>query len=180
MNNTLLNGIFASCIIDKIGKYSKIPNELSKIVNKSVTRNLDSKIIIEDSFSCEVKSKQVSIEFPIPDLGSNNKFLQLYSRIKNQGLGVNFFSLSVELFFVLVRLSASTQQAKLIEKWGEMGHLGCFLMTDKGGPTLNSWVSECTDNDEGSFSLKIDKTWAIGGHGFDFSIIGVKNKKKMV
>lgn len=179
-HNNLLNAIFSNLITSRVQKYSPIPNSLVGIIDASIIRLLDSKMIIEDRFSSNLEKKEVRITSTMPLIGSKERFLRLYEEIKLDGLGTHFFELTVELFFVLINLTASEHQANLIKEWGAKGHAGCFLMTDSGGPMLNCWESECFENNDESINLKINKIWAIGAHDFDFAVIGVKDKRKMV
>lgn len=170
-----LDKLFSTLILRHLERYASIPEKLIYIVYQALIRLIDSKIIIEDpliSFSDLSESK---IEQTLP-IVNNDVFIEsLIRKIRYEGFGMNFHQLTAQLGAIMIQFCGNEQQQKEVLRWGQ----GVFLMTDKGGANLTSWLSESIQEKDGLISLKINKIWAIEAHKAKFCIVNVKKKSMM-
>jgi hypothetical protein len=69
------------------------------------------------------------------------------------------------------------QQAK-VDSWVASGLTGAFLMTDRGGATLDQWRSSVSVDPE-RHSIALDKIWAINAESFGFATVMVRKPGSM-
>ncbi len=157
-------------------RYEIAPILLSNIISDAIPRLLDSKMIIEDPFTDFMELTPAKIEQPLPLIENDELIRTIIEKIGKEGFGCHFMDLTSQLGAIMIQMCASSNQKSIIQSWGEKGSKGVFLMTDKGGPNLSSWLSEVVQEGDGSFNLKINKIWGIEAKSAQFCIVNVRQK----
>lgn len=170
-----LDKLFSTLILRHLERYVSIPEKLIYIIYQSLIRLIDSKIIIEDPLIPLSDLPESKVERTLPVIDNDEFIASLIKKIRYEGFGMNFHQLTAQLGAIMIQFCGNEQQQKDALAWGQ----GVFLMTDKGGSNLNSWLSECIQEKDDLFRLKINKIWAIEAHKSKFCIVNVKKKSMM-
>ncbi|MBF0442904.1 MAG: hypothetical protein HQK54_13440 [Oligoflexales bacterium] len=162
-------------IISLLGRYGSISDPLAELIENSVVRHLDVKMIVEENLSYRpvTESPHVLCEF---DEFPQSREIENFIRQTEACGYVNNIVPMLDLFgSIMLALCASREQIALVEKWVSQGHIGVYLMTDGGGPNLVNWNSEVTAEGE-KRRITVDKIHAISAHKLGFGIIVVKKR----
>jgi hypothetical protein len=171
--------IFYPLIAERFNASAHPPNSLTRLIHCALLRLIDSRIIIEDNFLPISDKKSLYSEKALQSFNHIKPFAEITTAIIEEGFGRHFQDFVAQVSDILVSICASKAQQDVIQQWASYGYKGIFLMTDAGGPVLNSWLSEAHDSHDGRIRLKIRKIWAINGHHFDYAIVNVKYKNTM-
>ncbi|MFE8073097.1 hypothetical protein QQM79_18705 [Marinobacteraceae bacterium S3BR75-40.1] len=164
---------FGQLVLDQLASHCAPPRTVERLVAQSCLRLLDSAIIIEDDFSpfsSPVQSGAAGEQSPLPQTDAIESVLE---NIGREGFAPHFHHLVNQFGSILVSLSANDSQLEKLGQWASKGASGCFLMTDRGGPSLQNWHTRVEKKD-GEDHLSIDKVWGIEAHRDNFLFVAAR------
>ena len=164
-------------VIELIESCGKVGKELREIVEKACVRNLDSRMIIEGKLRERGGERDAAmpIGIPIGERSNDNEIESIIERTGKDGIGPHFNSL-ITYFWVIIAMTSTADQKKVEELLGliRKGLKGCFLMTDRGGPSMNTWFSQTVVQGD-THNLTIDKLHGMNALQCDCAIVVVRN-----
>ncbi|MCW8999905.1 MAG: hypothetical protein OQK04_14445 [Kangiellaceae bacterium] len=177
------SGIFGSFISEYLSDLVEMPDSFRALIKSAVLPLVDSTMIIEDNLSAPQELQTPQVKQPLESFEQIYFIDELIDSIKNEGLAGKFHELIGLFGSINMSLSATEQQKELVEQWVEQGHLGHFLMTDVGGPTLSNWQSILTRHSDEhkrdvELSLKVNKIHGIEAHKLGFAMVVAREKGK--
>jgi len=150
-----------------------LPPSLRETLAGACIRLMDARMIVDDScatFSrrpAEIASSLVvPAELVEPIAG-------IVDGVRKEGLRPHFEPLMRKFARIMFNLFTSAAQYERVRGWVDQGMVSAFLMTDAGGPQLESWRSEVTSRD-GQALVRIDKITAMKAERFGFAIVVVR------
>jgi hypothetical protein len=172
-----LKAIFSSFITDHLNGHQALPISFEKIISNSVFSLLDSEILIEDNFSAKPALIKPKVSQPLPSFEQTYVIDQLTEQVKSTGFGPHFHQVIGLFGSIMLQMTANEAQQQQVNDWLEQGHFGHFLMTDSGGPSLNSWQSSLNTTQD-QWQLTINKKWGIEAHNLGFLMLVVRQPGK--
>lgn len=170
--------LFSGIVLSHCERYARTPLDLKMILQAALLRLIDSKMIIEDSFEAFTEFPLPKISQPLTYIENDARISEILDKIEREGFGKYFYELTSQLGLIMLQFCASKMQKQHVNSWGMQGYKGVFLMTDKGGPYLASWISECVEID-GKLQLNIQKLWGIAANQAQFCIVNVRKGTMM-
>jgi len=172
-----LKAIFSSFITDHLNGHQALPISFEKIISNAVFSLLDSEILIEDNFSAKPALIKPKVSQPLPSFEQTYVIDQLTEQVKSTGFGPHFHQVIGLFGSIMLQMTANEAQQQQVNDWLEQGHFGHFLMTDSGGPSLNSWQSSLNTTQD-QWQLTINKKWGIEAHNLGFLMLVVRQPGK--
>jgi len=164
-------------VIELIESCGKVGKELREIVEKACVRNLDSRMIIEGKLRERGGERDDAMPrgIPIGKRSNDNEIESIIERTGKDGIGPHFNSL-ITYFWVIIAMTSTADQKKVEELLGliRKGLKGCFLMTNRGGPSMNTWFSQTVVQGD-AHNLTIDKLHGMNALQCDCAIVVVRN-----
>ncbi|PHM70605.1 hypothetical protein Xkoz_03045 [Xenorhabdus kozodoii] len=182
LSRDLLNGFneFGMVITRHLESYQSMPASVLGLINHSVMRHLDSRMIIEDPMTAFSPLAVSATSFPLPDIQCLPLLDSYVEAVCIEGLG-SYFTRIIGLFGnIMLTLSGDETQNQQVVNWVKEGKRGAFLMTDAGGPSLHQWRSQVVETDQQNWQITIDKEWGIGALDCEFAIVILARPGQMI
>jgi len=180
MSMSDLSQLFGGFISEPLKGYNKMPASLETIINQASLALLDSEILIEDDFSQRKPLGEAKVKQPLPKFAQTFVIDELTQLVRETGFGPQFHQIIGLFGSIMLNMTASDAQQKAVDDWLEKDVFGHFLMTDAGGPSLANWSTELSvlPDEEGLYSLTVNKKWGIEAHNLGFVMLVVKQAGK--
>jgi len=149
-------------------RHHDMPECVHDLMQRSVLRQLDSAMLIEDNLTEFPPLNDSAYGQAIPEMSNLDLMESLLIQISNDGFGKHFHQLIGEFGHINTHLSCSEDQRNDVKNWTDAGKAATFLMTDAGGSSLNQWHSRYNPE---TGALCVDKIWAIDAHKLDFATV---------
>lgn len=173
-----LDGLFGDLIVRLLAARAAPGPVLEARIRASVTGLLDSQIIIEDPLDPFRPLAPVNVRQALPSPDVHSAIDDVIAAVGREGFAPHFHSLVGLLGALMIANTASPAQQAAVDGWVEAGNRGAFLMTDRGGATLDQWRSTVTAEADGH-GLRLDKIWAINAETFGFATAMVRKAGSM-
>ncbi len=164
-------------VIELIESCGTVGSELREIVEKACVRTLDSRMIIEGELRDRDGKRDAAAAkgYPIGEIPDSGEIESIIEGTRREGIGPHFNSL-ITYFWVIIAMTSTAEKQKVEELLGliRRGLKGCFLMTDRGGPSMNTWISQTIVKDDDHL-LTIDKLHGMNAVQCDCAIVVVRN-----
>jgi len=170
---------WADVLICHLRRHLAPPPEFASLLARSVLRHLDSAMLVEDGFTPFREPPPATTQYPLPSLHCLPALEAAICGTEEEGFGAHFHRLIGLFGHIMLTLSGTESQNADVQAWVQAGLRGAFLMTDRGGPSLASWMSELRIED-GTWHVNVDKAWSISAHDCGFAIIIVRRPGTMV
>jgi len=170
-------GDYSVLLTNYLERYGAMPQEFQELIRRSVLRQLDSAMIIEDNGGQFPPLPQTQYSQPLPDVDNLDKLHHLLSKIEQEGFSPHFHALISEFGHIMTTLSGSDEQKNEVSEWTGKDYSATFLMTDAGGSALKDWRT-VYNADTGM--LTVDKIWGIGADTLDFATIVASQAGSMI
>lgn len=164
-------------VTNYLERHGPMPDTFKQLIAKSVLRQLDSAMIIEDGCLPFPALPHINYSQPLPDVDNLEKLHQIIAQIEQDGFAPHFHALISEFGHIMTILSGSDEQQNEVAEWVSQGYSATFLMTDAGGAALKDWKT--VYNPETGI-LTVDKIWGIGADTLDFATIVASQPGSMI
>lgn len=168
-----LKAIFSRFITDHLNSHKALPVKFEQIIQDAVFNLLDSEILIEDNLSANPALTAPKVNQALPSFEQTYVIDQLTEQVKSKGFGAHFHQIIGLFGSIMLQMTATEEQQQQVNDWLDQGHFGHFLMTDSGGPSLNSWQTSLNTT-AAQWQLTIDKKWGIEAHQLGFLMLVVR------
>jgi hypothetical protein len=111
---------------------------------------------------------------PIGERSNDNEIESIIERTRKDGIGPHFSSLITYFYLIVMSLTTNKRLVGELRSLIGKGHKGCFLMTDRGGPATNAWISQTVVQGD-AHHLTIDKLHGLNAVMCDFAAVIVRN-----
>lgn len=164
--------------ISLLTPYGEIGPELAHLIQTSIMRTLEAKMIIEGGLSSHNSANPESPLFPM-DFQVAPEINKLIEKTKTLGLAATFLEIIDAFSSAMIEMAADPTQKAQATAWRDQGLRGSFLMTDPGGPALGQWHStvQSIGNER---HLKVDKIHGIQAHKLGYATVLVRQDKSPV
>ncbi len=159
-------------------KNGEVTPELNEVIRRGYLRVVDTRAIVEDSCSDGIVSRLAERGIQQrcrTQFGAMDAARELIRETSNEGLGTNLHSIMMCFGAVLLELAADASQRGAVFNWSMAGQqAGCFLMTDRGGPDLNSWRTQVYQSEQAQRAT-VDKVYALAPSNVGFALLTCKS-----
>lgn len=164
-------------IVRQLSTISPVPISFQWLIECACIRLFDAAMIVEDPLSELAPLKEPRIEQPLKQIEQIYAIDRVIDAVRSEGL-IKYFHEMIGLFgSVMISLTATEKQHAQVKNWVDRGISGHFLMTDSGGPSLNSWRTEQIENERG-LVLNVDKIHGIGAQNLGFAMVVAKQSTR--
>ncbi|MCO1334747.1 hypothetical protein MO867_10390 [Microbulbifer sp. OS29] len=168
-----LQPIAGGFIANQLSGISPVPSTLQELLERACIRLFDASMIIEDSMQELAPLRDASIKQPLEQFEQTFVIDQIIDSVRDEGLADNFHNMIGLFGSIMLSLTATEEQLQQVNDWVNRGIFGHFLMTDPGGPSLQSWKTDLDDT-EGNLVLNVDKNHGIEAHKLGFAMVVTK------
>lgn len=163
-------------VLELIESCGKVGSELREIMEKACVRILDSRMIIEGKLRERLSEKDTAMPkgYPVGEIPGDNEIESIIEKTRKDGIGPHFSSLVTYFFFIPLSSTTNKRLAEELRGLIGSGRRGCFLMTDRGGPSMNTWISQTVVQGD-AHHLTIDKLHGLNAVLCDFASVIVRN-----
>lgn len=162
---------YADLVLNYLDRHVQAGQAFRDLIVKAAMRQLDSALLIEDSFAPFRLPPQAASQIAIPDLPVVHAIEAVIDEVREEGLGPHLARLTGLFGSIMLSLSGSKDQINAVSNWVGTGASGAFFMTDLGGPSLQQWKTILQPEEDGALRLRVAKTWAIGAVDCGFAIV---------
>ncbi|WP_226647817.1 hypothetical protein [Microbulbifer variabilis] len=160
-------------VVTQLSSVSPVPDSLQELLEKACIRLFDASMIIEDPLTALAPLREPSVKQPLEQFEQTFVIDLIIDRVRNEGLADHFHEMIGLFGSIMMSLTASEEQLAQVNSWVEQGIFGHFLMTDPGGPSLQSWKTELQDTD-GALRLNVNKIHGIEAQKLGFAMVVAK------
>ncbi|WHI49615.1 hypothetical protein P3339_14170 [Microbulbifer sp. MLAF003] len=168
-----LQSIAGGFVADQLASISPVPATFQSLLERACIRLFDASMIIEDPLTDLAPLREPSVKQPLEQFEQTYVIDQIIDRVRDEGLSGHFHEMIGLFGSIMMSLTATDEQLAQVNHWVEEGIFGHFLMTDPGGPSLQSWKTELKDSDEG-LVLNVNKMHGIEAQKLGFAMVVAK------
>ena len=168
-----LQSIAGGFVAHQLASISPVPSTFQRLLERASIRLFDASMIIEDPLTELAPLREPSVKQPLEQFEQTYVIDQIIDRVRDEGLAEHFHEMIGLFGSVMMSLTATEEQLAQVNSWVEQGIFGHFLMTDPGGPSLQSWKTELQNSDEGML-LNVNKIHGIEAQKLGFAMVVAK------
>ncbi|MEO8488662.1 hypothetical protein [Pseudomonas sp.] len=161
----------AEPVLHRLSIYGELPQQLIQIISRATVRLMDSDMLIAQTLHNDAPAEPLnrpSVALTQP----THELEHVLKRIQHDGLALHYRSF-MQNFAHLFSLFLTPDQYDRARASIDGGSALRFLMSDAGGPTLNSWRTIAEPEGDG-FKLHIDKVWGMYAHLDGMAIVAAR------
>ena len=174
-----ISSLFGNLITRLLERRVTLSSFSQNLLRGSALTLFDSAKIIEDPLTDFRDLAPISVSRSLGHPPVCEAIEEVLDSVSRVGFATHFPEFIGMLGALQVANSGSEAQQVKIREWVDAGYRGAFLMTDRGGPTLDQWQSQASITGS-RHELVIDKIWSMFALNADFLTVVVKREGAML